>query len=161
MLQFLQNSEQAEKIIAQDYEMLRPYDHYGRRRVHFFSFTVPAGFVAGTTVGLMKIPAGARILGGEVVDDGTGTSDQAADIGLASFDGDGFIDKANTVADAPAFLGSGLDISTGVNTAFADIFSDNYGYLTEKALWVTATDDEAAVWLAGSVILGSIEIAVD
>jgi hypothetical protein len=151
---------QGAKISGASFQMLEPKDHYGRRRVHFFDYTVPTGDEAdGNHVFACKLPPNARILGGEVVCDGCGTGAEV-DVGLAAFDGSGYIDSAGTVADDDDFLGAALDIAAAGRDTFAKTIAQNYGYVTEKELWLVLTVENAG-WDADSVIKGSIEIVVD
>jgi len=151
---------QGDKIASLSYEMLRPYDHHGRRRVVYFDYTVPTGGEADDNhVFACKLPAGARILGGEFVTDGLGTGAQV-DVGLAGFDGSGYIDAAGTVADDDDLLGAALDVAAAGNDQFAKTIAQNYGYLTEKPVWVVLTVENAA-WDAAAQIAGSVEYVID
>lgn len=152
-------SEQATKIVAQDYEMLRPDEHYGRRRAHYFEYVVPAGGIINDYLYAMKIPAGARILGGTVVHTSMGT-DAAWEIGLKAFDGSGKLDIAGTVSDNTAFLQDEYDCSGGGTDEFANLLDLNYGYRTEKACWVVFYLS-GATFPANGIIKGDIEIVVD
>jgi hypothetical protein len=156
MKKYLQYSDQGAKIASEDYTMLRPYDHYGRRRIHYFEFTIPTGAAAADIYGLMKIPSGARIVGGEIVVDADAGS--TVDIGVAAFDGSGYIDAANSAVDDSTFLADGLVLALNA-VDFPVTLAKNYGYVTEKALWVQLSDVDGLT--AGTTVAGSIEIVVD
>lgn len=153
-------STEATKIVGVGYEQLMPTESRGRRRASYFSYTVPAGGEADDNhVFACKIPEGARILGGSFKTDGCGAGAQV-DIGVAAVDGSGYIDTAETVSDDDDFFGAAVDIAAAGADAFASTIAQNYGYKTEKELWLVLTVENAA-WGAAAEIAGDIEYVVD
>jgi hypothetical protein len=139
------------------YSPLKPNQREGRIRVAVFTkvFTTD---VAGTDIALCELPAGARILNGEVcVSATTGTA--TLSFGLMAKDGSGLIDKANTVSDNTASAFAAAAITT---TALTPIFTtqalQRY-YETEKPLLLTCTTGTAA--MAGQTLKGCIYYVVD
>lgn len=151
---------QAAKIVGVDYAMLSTNEHHGRRRASYFSYTVPTGGEADDNhVFAALLPEGARILGGEFICDGAGTGAQV-DIGLAGFDGSGYIDKALTVEDDDDLLGAAIDIAAAGRDTFAGTIAQNYGYVLDKPCWLVLTVENAG-WTEEKVIKGSVEYVVD
>jgi hypothetical protein len=139
------------------YSPLKPNQREGRVRVAAFT-KVFATEAAATDIALCELPAGARILSGEVNVSAT-TGLATLSFGLMAKDGSGLIDKANTVSDAVASVAAAAAITT---TALVPIFATQAllrYYETEKPLFVTCTTAAAA--MAGQTLKGVILYVVD
>lgn len=141
-------SDQFTKLDASPPERLPPDEFYGRRRVSYFSFTVPVGNAAiNDTVQLCRVPAGARLLGGKFKSEAMTTGAGAASIQL----GDG--------TTAAKYLGT-TSIDAAAEGEFADTVALNYGEKLASELTLTATVVTEA-WAAGQRLLGEVEYVVD
>lgn len=131
-----------------------------------------ASEVAGTHVGLVKIPKGARLLSGEIAASATLANSAQISVGLAATDGLGFIDDVPTgsstsTADA-AVTTPQSDSTTCLKAAavqgatkvsFCLTNALGYGYETQKEVWLTLTTSVGT--LATEVVRGHILYAVD
>ncbi len=128
--------------------MVKPSERHGRRRVAYFSFTVPTGGAAvNDTVELAKVPAGARILDGRIAFEAMSTG--AGDAGIQLGDG----------TTAAKYLGT-TSVDAAGTADFAHTVALGYGEELASELTLTATVMTEA-WAAGQKLLGAIEYALD
>jgi len=139
------------------YAPLKPDQFMGRLRIATFS-KLWATEAAGTNIGLTVIPKGARVISGMVqVSSTTGSATIA--IGVAGYDGSGFIDSANSVSDNTGFFLAAQTITTTAQVPLAATIAINSLYETSKQLWLTATTAAAA--MAGQTMTGWIVYVLD
>ena len=136
-------SEQVTKINKEssgEAHWLDPNDLGARIRIAQFSFNSTDDLKAGesladpTSIDLVKLPSGARLLGIEGNFEDFGASVQL-DIGLRGANSSGY-DKAGT-ADDPDFLDQNIDVSSA-GTLNAAKNKTAFGYITSKEVYVTA-----------------------
>lgn len=140
-------------------------------RVAPFKWTC-ASEAAGTHVGLVRIPKGARLISGEIAASATLANSAQISVGLAAVDGLGFIDDVPTgssISTADAAVTSAQSDSTtclkaaaaqgATKVGFCLTNALGYGYETQKEVWLTFTTSVGTV--ATEVVRGHIIYAVD
>lgn len=138
-------SDQVAKFEADPRQAVKVNEWGGRVRMAFFSFTAGAtGPAIGETIGLVRLPQGARVLHGRITTD-TATVSAAADIGI-----DGDVDKYAAAASLASV--GGVD--------FADTQALNLGTETTEDEDVFATVSGAAL-AAGTVLNGYMLYVLD
>lgn len=136
---------------------LKPNQYEGRLRIAFFTivFTTDA---SGTDVAVCILPKTARvILGSFWVSASTGTA--TLSVGLMDKAGSGFIDAALSVSDNVAFFLAAAAVTVTTEQRFANTIALNFGYETEKEVYVTITTGTAA--MAGQTLKGYVGYVVD
>lgn len=150
------STEQAQ-IQPPTYAPLKPNQYEGRIRCAFFSKVFTTEAVA-TDLALCVIPKGARILGGQLCfSASTGTATIA--IGIMDKAGSGFIDAALSVSDNIAFFLAAAAITVTTMQEFGATQALNYGYETEKEVYVTLTTGTAV--MAAQTLKGFVRYVVD
>jgi len=156
-------SKQHQQWSAQGHAPLKPNEHYGRVRFSFFQFHAirdaeGAVVAQNDDVELLTIPAGARLIAGEVKSGSFGAS-VTLDIGLKGYDGTGFLDVNGLVPDDPDAIATNVDISSAVDFS---LFEENafWLYETEKELILTALF-EGANPADNIELAGYVEYVVD
>lgn len=137
---------------------------FGTVRCVTATFTTPAsGGAEFDKVYLAKIPKGARILGGRIVNEAMG-SNMVADIGIEGFDGSGYYNAANTSADDPDFFTSTqISVASAASALWLVGAADNFGYKTQKDVWVTLTQEDASstgAWAADKDVTVTVQYVV-
>jgi hypothetical protein len=150
-------STQLAQIQPPAYAPLKPNEQEGRIRIAYFSLTL-ASQAAGFDAAVLKLPKGARILGGLIVASATLASSAQVSVGLMGKDGSGFIDAAGAVSDAVASLKAAAVLST-TQVPFAITQALRYGYETEKEVYITLTTSVGTV--STEVITGEVRYVVD
>ncbi len=118
---------------------------YGRVRRSYFSYTTPAGGLAiSDTIELTKVPKGARLLGGLVVNGAMATT-AALELG------DGTTSDKYLAAASVAAAGQ---------VDFGNLIAKNFGEQLAAALTLTATV-VTAVWAAAEQLDGYVDYMVD
>lgn len=163
-------SQQANSFISQAHDPLKPNEMHGRKRICWFEFNTTDdlngtdALAEADVLILAKIPAGARILGGYCTFEAMGT-DQQADLGLQAVDGTGYLDVAGTVADDPDFFTTApIAVAAAGESDFGVLQEDNFGYVTEKEVYLTATLIDATSsdpWAADKDFQGIVNYVVD
>ena len=150
--------------VTQAHTPVKANEYRGRLRMSYFDYTVPTGdLAAASNLALCRIPQGARILAGKFVgEDDLSAATGTTTIGLSGVDDSGFIDAAGSVADDVDLLMAATDTSTGavVDLAFAETAAHNFGYVTEKEVWLVATPTTAA-YTAAKTLSGYVMYVVD
>lgn len=119
----------------------------GRKVTKHFTFTVPTATVAiNDLVQLVKVPAGALLLGGKIVSGAMSSGGAAASIQL----GDG--------STATKYLGT-TSIDAAAQAEFGHTLALNYGEVLASELILTATAVTEA-WVAAGVLKGEITYMV-
>ena len=135
-----QNSEQLVKATAPERTALSPNETGGRVRQAYWSFNttddINAALAENDIIRLVKIPAGARILQGNIQFEAMGT-DQTVQMGIQGADGSGTYNDAGT-ADSVTFFEASIDISSAGESVFAQDATGNRFYVTEKEVYLTA-----------------------
>ena len=145
------------QIQPPNYAPLKPNEYEGRVRIARWS-VVWTTDAAGTDVAVHKLPKGARVINGTwYTSASTGTATIA--IGLMGADGTGFIDAAGLVSDNVAFFLAAAAVTVLTEQRYANTIALNYGYETEKEVYVTVTTGTAV--MAGQTFRGHTLYVVD
>lgn len=127
---------------------VKPNEIGGRIRVYFFSFTVPTGNAAvSDTIQLVKVPKGARILGGWFAAEAMSTGAGDASVQL----GDG--------TTAAKYLGT-TSVDAAAQADFAHTIALAFGEELSAELTLTATVVTEA-WAATKKFYGFVKAALD
>lgn len=168
-------SDDIEANLPPLYSPIKPNRQEGRVRTANFKWTC-ASEASGTTVAVVKLPRGARILGGQIAASATLANSATLAVGIAAVDGSGNYD------DALARVGSGLktdDSAVTVGTPVADSTTAfkaaaaqgatqvpfaitralGYLYETAKEVYITLTTGTGAV--TTEVVTGDVRYVVD
>lgn len=138
------NSTQYADTLAKPAARLKPNEWGGRVRRSWWDFTTPAGGLALTdTVNLVKLPKGARILGGRV---GFGAMSSAAGTATADI---GYAGAATRYAAA-------INVDAAGESDFADTAARNFGEELAADQTIIATAGGEA-WAAAQSFTGYIE----
>lgn len=131
----------------------------GRVRIGGFVVTL-ASQAAGEDIALVKIPKGARILGGEIAASATLANSAQISVGLMGADLNGFIDDTvgATVADSVTFLKAAA-VQGATKVGFALTTALGYMYETKKEVILTITTSVGTV--ATEVVKGHVLYVVD
>lgn len=150
-------STQLAQVQPPNYAPLKPNEYEGRVRVAHFT-KVFATEASGEDVALVALPKNARIINGTFyVSASTGTATLA--FGLMDKAGSGFIDAAGVVSDNIAFFLAAAAVTVLTEQRFAATIALNYGYETEKEVYVTVSTGTAA--MAGQTLKGHVLYVVD
>lgn len=139
-----------------------PTDLGGRVRLAYF-YSKPTAAIAATKVmALCILPAGARVIGG-VLTSNAWVATSTADVGLVPVSQNGYIDKANSVAEsATHFTGGGtLAVATAGAYSFANTQANNFGYKTEKEVYLVMKLNTAGIDGSADVVTGYVLYVVD
>lgn len=131
-----------------------------------------AAEASGTSIGMVKIPKGARLISGNLAASATLANSATLAVGLAATDGLGFIDDVPTgsstsTADA-AVTTAQSDSTTCLKAAAAQGATKvgfcltnalGYGYELQKECWLTLTTGTGAV--TTEVVRGEVIYAVE
>lgn len=131
-----------------------------------------ASEVSGTSIGIVRIPKGARLLGGEIAASAALANSGTLAVGLAAFDGLGNIDDVPTgastsTADA-AVTTAQSDSTTCLKAAavqsttkvgFCLTNALGYGYELQKECWLTFTTGAGTI--STEIVRGEVRYAVD
>lgn len=141
-------SSQITKMDASPRKPLKTNELHGRVRIAYFDFTVPAGNAAvDDTISLVRLPLGARILGGHLAHGAMSTGAGAASV------------QIGTAADPDRYLGT-TSVDAAGSAAFANTLALNYGEELGEETDVIATVKTEALAAAG-VLQGHILYALD
>ena len=135
-----------------------PWDAGNGIKYAAFDFTVPTGGTADTSVvGLVEIPARAKIVGGAISQDALGNT---LDLGLVGADGNGKIDADGSTSDDTDMFLDGIDTSSASQDTFAELAQgdSNAGYETDKRVLLVAV--AAGAWTAGKKLTGFVKYVV-
>jgi hypothetical protein len=156
------------------YAPLPPDREHGRVRTCTFRLTL-ASQASGTSFAVVKIPKGARIIGGTLAASATLANSATLAVGLAATDGLGYIDDA--VSGGPGYKpdGSAVTVGTAVSDSttclkaaaaqgatqvtFAITQALGYLYKTAKENWLTLTTGTGTV--STEVVTGHVTYVVD
>jgi len=118
----------------------------GRLRYAYGKYTTNAstGLADGTTVAMVRIPAGARLVSLKVTSDSMGSSSEACDVGVAGADGSGYYNKAETSLDDIDLISADLDMATANVREEAIVTEAAVGITFDKEVFVTATAETDA-----------------
>ena len=116
----------------------------GAEITQYFTYTTPSALATNKTVGLVKVPAYARILDCEITTEAHGGA-QTFEVGLVGADNSGFY--TGTTADDTDFFLTAFSVSNAVNDTFANfsVGDSNAGYPTTKEVWIVIRTDGAAL----------------
>lgn len=163
-------SNQAKSFVSPGYDPLRPNEMHGRVRSVYFFWNTTSGLTAGTTLAeddlviLAKIPAGSRLLPGDVAWEAMGTS-MTMDLGLMAVDGSGFIDLAGTVADDPDKLtDAAIDVAAAGQSRINHNDGDALGFVLEKECYLTLSTTNSSgstAWAADKDVFGYLNYVLD
>jgi hypothetical protein len=144
---------------------LRADEHYGRKRISYFSGTIGA-LAAAVSVQLCRLPPGVRILGGKFSHEDFGT-DVDGDFGLRAADGGDDLDPSDTttvVDDVDFFTTTALDLAAAADfQEFGVLQTDNFGYrtLTEVDVMLTLQDGGSYSLSSTATYAGYVEYVAD
>lgn len=140
------NSDQMAKVLGTPNKLVKPNEFGGRKRALYFSVTLAAsGLATGDSVTLGRIPANARLMGGEICWSATQGATATTAIGFAGTTG--------------AYLAAVVMASTA-KVKIIETQALAYGSATTAEVTVIATN-AAAAWAASSVLMGHIDYIVD
>src|ERR1700693_677139 len=140
------NSDQMAKVLGTPTKLVKPNEFGGRVRTVYFSCTLPgSGLATGDTITLCRIPANARLIGGNFAWSATQGATATTAIGTAASAGAYF--AAAVTASAAKF---GLIATQALG----------HGTVTTAETTVIATN-AAAAWAVSSVLTGNIDYVVD
>lgn len=152
------------------YAPLPPNRSGGRLRTGNFTLTL-ASEASATSFGVLRIPAGARLITGSIIASATLANSATIAVGLAAIDASGVIHRGTSggkntdgttvsadVSDAVALLKAAAALGA---TATAFLLTQALGYLykTDKEVYLTLTTGTGAV--TTEVITGHITYVVD
>lgn len=140
------NSDQMLKVLGTPAKLVRPNEFGGRIRALYFSCTLASsGLATGDTIALGRIPANARLIGGDFCWNATQGATATTAVG--------------TSASSGAYFAAAVTASAA---KFAMITTQAllYGTMTTVETTVLATN-AAAAWTASSVLTGEIRYIVD
>lgn len=141
-------SDQVTKLAAVPPQRLATDEEGGRRRTAFAEFTVPAGNVAvAKTIAMLKLPAGARLLGGKIAFEAMSTAGGTAQVTV----GDG--------TTAARFLGTTSVDAAGVAEIGNTVALDFGVKLTAETYIILTTAGEA--WAATKKIRLTVDYVAD
>lgn len=143
------NSDQMAKVLGTPTKLVKPNEFGGRVRTMWFSYTVGASPNIGDVVTCGKIPANARLLGGNIY--WSATQGASATIALGSIVG--------TTTTTAAYLAAVATASTAKVPVCATQ-ALGAGTVTTAETTVIATNATAA-WTAASVLNGNVDYVVD
>lgn len=167
-------SDDLEAALAPLYAPLKPNRMEGRVRCANFKWTCAAE-ASGTTVALVRIPKGARLLAGSLCSNGTLANSATLAIGIAGVDGTGYYDDA--LASGPGLKTDDTAVTTGTPVADATaafkaaaaqgstmvsfLLTRALGYLyeTAKEVYITATTGTGSV--TTEIVIGHVLYVVD
>ena len=133
----------------------------GRKRYAYGTYETPtAGLADGSTVAMLRLPAGARVTSLKVWFDDMGNSSEAADIGVAGVDGSGYYDLAKTSADDIEYFEADFAVSSAVAGTELIAAITDLGKEFDKEVYVTATVETDA-WAGDSTVTFECEYVVD
>lgn len=140
-------SDQLTKVdgTSASYAPQQPNEYIGRVRVSYFNKAIPTGFADGDSIALQEVPAGARILGGNIAWGALGTSV----VGQVGITGD--LDRYLTASTAMASAGT---------AHLANTLALNIGEEVSVVTRLLLTLSGAAA-AAGQVIRGYVLFVVD
>jgi len=150
-------SDQLTNVVAQPPVMNPPYEDGGKVRIKEFTYTVPAGGIAATSViGLAIVPADCKIVGGQMKFAALSGTSGTVDVGIAGADGSGYY--TGTTADDDDFFLSAVDTTATAGDTFATTSANdgNSQYETTKEVVITLTVNTAAL-TSGKVLTGLVE----
>lgn len=165
------NSQQMANIAGQPLTYLRPNELGGRMRVAFFYFAPTADPTSSGILSLTKLPAGARIIGGQLVSLNS-ISGTTMSVGLAAADGSGVPD-ANTsdydpgngqavlTADNATYFATTLGIGTDGTYTFAGTAAQHYGYVFQKECFLIGSFGTHGMTANSSLLYGHVTYIVD
>ena len=140
-----------------NYSPLKPNQMGGRVRICFFTYTF-ASQAAGFDLGLAVLPKGARLIDGVFQFSATLGGTTTVSFGLMGKDGSGTIDGSGT-SDGVALLMAALASSSTAKQNFLATAALDYGYETQKDLYLTLTT--AAGAMGTQVLTGHVTYVVD
>ena len=140
-----------------NYAPLKPNQMEGRLRVAYFT-KVLASQASGFDCAVVKIPKGARLLGGGIIASATLANSATIAVGLMGADASGYIDAANSVSDDVAALKAAAALGATM-TGFCLTQALKFGYETEKELYLTFTTGTGTV--STETISGYLYYVVD
>jgi hypothetical protein len=144
------NSDQMAKVLGTPVKLVKPNEFGGRLRTLYFSCTLPAsGLATGDTITAGRIPANARLIGGNI--------SWSATQGATATTAVGSIVGATTTAGA--YLAAVVTASTA-KVALIATQALGHGTVTTAETTVVITN-AAAAWTASSVLTGNIDYVVD
>lgn len=120
-------------------------EYGGRVRVAYGTYETPAstGVADGSSIAMVRLPAGARIVRGVLHNDAMGSG--KLDVGVAGADGSGYYDAAGTLADDDDFFAVNLDTTSAtVETTFLTLIA-SASYQFDKEVYIVATAETAAL----------------
>jgi hypothetical protein len=156
------NTEQAAKIVnaGSAYAPLKPNELGGRVRVAYFYYKPTAAVAADKVIRLTRLPAGARILGGEVKSNAfVATAD--LNVGLIGADGNGYTDKAGTVDDDNNLFAALLDVATAGAYEFGNTTALGYGTVIDKECDLIGELKTAGMDGSADILQGHVLYVVD
>lgn len=128
--------------------LVDPTQHGGRVRVAYFSYTVPTGNIAiSSIVQLTKLPKGARILGGRVMTEAMSSAGADASI------------QIGIVGTAAKYLGT-TSVDAIAEADFANTLALNFGEVLTVETTIIATVITEA-WVAAKSLAGWVRYALD
>jgi hypothetical protein len=158
------NTDQATKVVnsGSAYAPLKPNELSGRVRIAYFYYKPTVAIAADKVVRLTRLPAGARIIGGEVKSNAF-VATSTLNVGLIGADGNGFIDKAGTVADSSSnnMFAALLAVATAGTYDFGKTIALNYGYTTDKEVDLIGEFKTAGMDGSADILQGHVLYVVD
>lgn len=128
---------------------IKPYEREGRVRVASWTYTTPASSAPGTsdTVELVRLPAGAKILGGKTACEALSSAGGTAGVSIG-------------YTGATTRYASSMDLDAAGEDVFANTIALNYGDVltAEKVIIATPTGE---TWAVDSKFYGHILYAID
>lgn len=156
------------------YAPIKPNNYEGRVRTANFRLVL-ASQASGTSFAVVKLPKGARIIGGEIAASATLANSATLAVGICGADNNGYYDDA--VAGGPGYKTDGTAVTVGTPVAdsttalkaaaaqgatqvpFAITQALGYLYETAKEVYITLTTGTGTV--STEVVTGSVRYVVD
>lgn len=133
----------------------------GRLRLAYGTYETPAstGVTDGESIAMVRIPAGARIVGGKFFADAMGGS-ATMDVGVAGADGSGYYNAAGTLADDDDFFAAASSVVAAKNEVSFTALIASGSYQFDKEVYIVATA-ETGNWAADKTLTFIVYYVVD
>lgn len=140
------NSDQMAKVLGTPNKLVKPNEFGGRLRTLFFSCTLAgSGLATGDSITLGRIPANARLIGGNIEWDTAQGASATTSIG--------------TAASVALYLAATVMNSTA-KVAICATNALGHGSVTTAETTIVATNGTAA-WTVSTVFRGNLDYVVD
>jgi hypothetical protein len=127
---------------------------------HLFYYKPTSSVAATKIIALAKLPVGFTILGGVLLSNAW-VATSTAHVGLAGADGNGYYDKAGTLADDNDLFASALGVATAGAYDFANTTALGYGTKLDKECYLCMTLNTAGMDGSADIAQGYVFGTID